>query len=187
MRRVYRLGARLSSSRVVLMNHAKIEQTGTPAEIYDCPATPFVCSFLGSVNIFHGRISNGILRLADAEIPMLVHKLDCDENVTVHVRTHEATVTSRVHGKGAIPAEIRRVIAIGSRVRVELTRVSDRSLMVLELSQGKSADVPLQPGARVFVELETAHVFTASGAVARIQATAGGLGVGRSRPFVANA
>ncbi|WP_430009692.1 sulfate/molybdate ABC transporter ATP-binding protein [Methylophaga lonarensis] len=43
------------SDRIVVMNHGRIEQEGTPDEVYEHPATPFVYGFLGSVNLFHGR------------------------------------------------------------------------------------------------------------------------------------
>ncbi len=43
------------ADRVVIMNHGQIEQIGTPEEVYDHPANPFVYDFLGTVNLFHGR------------------------------------------------------------------------------------------------------------------------------------
>ena len=43
------------ADRVVVMNHGRIEQDGTPDDVYDHPATPFVLQFLGDVNLFHGR------------------------------------------------------------------------------------------------------------------------------------
>ena len=43
------------ADRVAIMNHGRIEQVGTPAEVYDNPATAFVYQFLGDVNLFHGR------------------------------------------------------------------------------------------------------------------------------------
>ncbi len=47
------------SDRVVIMNEGRVEQSGTPEEVYDRPATPFVYGFLGDVNLFHGRIHQG--------------------------------------------------------------------------------------------------------------------------------
>src|SRR5262249_49593230 len=44
------------ADRVVVMNHGRIEQSGTPAEIFDHPANAFVMDFLGNVNVFHGRV-----------------------------------------------------------------------------------------------------------------------------------
>ena len=46
------------ADRVVVMNHGRIEQDGTPDEVYDHPATPFVLQFLGDVNLFHGRLGH---------------------------------------------------------------------------------------------------------------------------------
>jgi ABC-type sulfate/molybdate transport systems ATPase subunit len=48
------------ADRVVLMNQGKVEQIGTPEEVYDHPATPFVYGFLGSVNLFHGRVEDAV-------------------------------------------------------------------------------------------------------------------------------
>src|SRR5207249_2351221 len=47
------------ADRVVVMNEGRIEQEGTPAEVYEAPATPFVYSFLGDVSLFHGRLHRG--------------------------------------------------------------------------------------------------------------------------------
>ena len=47
------------ADRVVVMNQGRIEQVGRPEEVYDHPATPFVYSFLGDVNLFHGRVDDG--------------------------------------------------------------------------------------------------------------------------------
>jgi len=47
------------ANRVVVLNNGRIEQAGTPEEIYHYPATPFVYNFLGNVNLFHGRVRDG--------------------------------------------------------------------------------------------------------------------------------
>ena len=44
------------SSRMGVMNHGRIVQVGTPAEIYEFPATRFVADFIGSVNMFEGQL-----------------------------------------------------------------------------------------------------------------------------------
>src|SRR5919198_789332 len=54
------------ADRVVVMHQGRIEQVGTPEEVYERPATPFVYGFLGSVNLFHGRLENGRLRFGAA-------------------------------------------------------------------------------------------------------------------------
>jgi sulfate transport system ATP-binding protein len=47
------------ADRVVVMNQARIEQTGTPEEVFHHPASEFVMDFMGSVNLFNGRIESG--------------------------------------------------------------------------------------------------------------------------------
>ena len=47
------------ADEVVVMNQGRVEQRGTPDEVFDKPATPFVMDFLGNVNVFHGRVENG--------------------------------------------------------------------------------------------------------------------------------
>ena len=47
------------ADRVVVMNEGRIEQIGTPDEVYEQPASPFVYEFLGKVNLFHGRLHHG--------------------------------------------------------------------------------------------------------------------------------
>ncbi|WP_428030965.1 ABC transporter ATP-binding protein [Ancylobacter sp.] len=45
------------SDRVAVMNNGRIEQVGTPKEVYEHPATRFVASFIGTSNFFHGRVT----------------------------------------------------------------------------------------------------------------------------------
>src|SRR5215211_718179 len=55
------------ADRIAVMNEGKIEQIGTPEEVYEHPATPFVYNFLGNVNLFHGRVHDGQIKIGDAE------------------------------------------------------------------------------------------------------------------------
>ena len=58
------------ADRVVVMNEGKIEQIGTPDEVYDHPATPFVYQFLGDVNLFHSRVQDGRAVVGDWHVPV---------------------------------------------------------------------------------------------------------------------
>jgi putative spermidine/putrescine transport system ATP-binding protein len=53
------------SDRICLMNHARIEQIGTPQEIYEHPVTAFAADFIGLSTIFHGTLETDALRTAD--------------------------------------------------------------------------------------------------------------------------
>ena len=57
---------------IVVMNKGRIEQSGSPQEVFDHPANPFVMDFLGNVNVFHGRVQNGRATLGTMEV-------DCPE------------------------------------------------------------------------------------------------------------
>ena len=53
------------ADRVVVMNKGRIEQQGTPQEVWEHPASPFVYDFLGDVNLFHGRASGGQMQMGN--------------------------------------------------------------------------------------------------------------------------
>src|SRR5262249_21412046 len=60
------------ADRVAVMNEGQIEQIGSPEEVYNRPATPFVYRFLGGVNLFHGRIDNGLTYIQETDTDQLV-------------------------------------------------------------------------------------------------------------------
>jgi sulfate/thiosulfate transport system ATP-binding protein len=57
------------ADRVAVLNKGKIEQVDTPEELYNNPATLFVCDFLGNVNLFHGRVENGNVYIGGRRLP----------------------------------------------------------------------------------------------------------------------
>ena len=80
------------ADRVVVMNEGRIEQVGTPDEVYDSPANPFVFNFLGNVNLFHGRIHNGQAHLGG--ITLDAPELAGADNTPAvgYVRSHDVVV-----------------------------------------------------------------------------------------------
>src|SRR5574341_666762 len=61
------------SDRVVVMNQGRVEQVGTPQEVFERPATPFVMGFLGVVNVFHGRVEAGRAHLGPLSVEYPAH------------------------------------------------------------------------------------------------------------------
>jgi sulfate transport system ATP-binding protein len=102
------------SDNIVILNKGRVEQVGTPEEVYDHPANPFVYGFLGNVNLFHARIDKGVLQLENnGAAPK-------DTEISFFVRPHDVSVSlSNENGKG-IKAKITAHRILGSRVRVEL-------------------------------------------------------------------
>ena len=110
------------ADRVVVMNHGRIEQIGTPDEVYQNPATPFVYEFLGDVNLFHGR-----------------H----------YARPHEVEISRDALLEGVIPATVEHIAPRGPVVRVEL-RSANRTIEV-DLTRERQRALALAAGEDVYV------------------------------------
>lgn len=121
------------SDRVVLMNKGQVEQIGTPDQVYDHPATPFVASFLGSVNLFHGRVEDGHLHVGEHALPVDAEHHGLNHAVG-YVRPHEFDLLP-AGLSGGLPARIARVVAIGPMAQVELTRQDGELIEVSVLRQ----------------------------------------------------
>src|SRR5690606_35709385 len=61
------------SDRIVVLNHGKIEQEGSPDDIYNNPASPFVYDFIGQVNVFHSRVNDGWAHIGECKLPTPEH------------------------------------------------------------------------------------------------------------------
>ena len=104
------------ADEVVIMNQAKVEQVGSPQEVYDRPASPFVYQFLGSVNVLR---SDALLQ-AGAYAPGVAA---LEANGSVYVRPHDIEVVAHVDGSNGIPAILRYVHAAGPQARLTLEQV----------------------------------------------------------------
>jgi len=106
------------ADRIVVLNKGHIEQVGTPDEVYQSPATPFVYEFLGNVNLFHSRVHDGWAELGGTRVA--TPDLSGQEAPAVaYVRPHDIEL-ARTASEGAITAEVTEVRAIGPLVRIEL-------------------------------------------------------------------
>jgi sulfate transport system ATP-binding protein len=145
------------ADRVVLMNAGRIEQVGTPAQVFEEPASPFVMRFLGAVNVFRGRVDAGRAYVGDLEFsaPAAV-----DERAPAHVfvRPHELEI-SRAPAPGSFPARVVRVVTLGSAVRVELAAPPYGERLEAEVDLRRSQALSLEPGSQVHVSPRRARVF----------------------------
>ena len=130
------------ADRVVVMNGGKIEQVGTPEDVYHRPATPFVYEFLGEVNVFHARFE------AEGE----------SRRSRVYVRPHLLEIDHHPTGDGSLRARIERIHAAGPIVKVELLAEAGVRLSA-ELSQDRLRELALERGAEVFVWARERRVF----------------------------
>jgi putative spermidine/putrescine transport system ATP-binding protein len=116
------------ADRVAVMSRGRVEQFGTPSEIYDNPATLFVSRFVGTTNLLPGSVSRASLGEADVI-------LDCGP-----------TIRARV---GHLPADAQRVVV---SIRPHHLRVAEMSC---EHSIKGAVQVVMPMGERIFCEIET--------------------------------
>ncbi|MBA3658692.1 MAG: sulfate ABC transporter ATP-binding protein [Gemmatimonadales bacterium] len=150
------------ADRVVVMNEGAIEQVGTPEEVYDHPATPFVYSFLGDVNLFHGRFEAGHVQIGESSVRAHPGGSVEEGEAMAFVRTHEFEVVRERIGNGALPATVRHIRALGPRVRIELDRTDDGKMIEAEVSRAEYDALDLRKGDQVFVSARRARVFVNS-------------------------
>lgn len=126
------------ADRVVVMNQGRIEQQGSPDEVYDHPANPFVLQFLGDVNLFHGRVGHIGMSGGDAEVSF--------------VRPHELEVVAEA-GPETWPVTLSQTLTVGPNTRLEFKRDGVEGYIDVELSrpawQALRGSMNLQPGSRV--------------------------------------
>ena len=138
------------ADRVVVMNEGKIEQVGTPDEVYHRPVNAFVLNFLGNVNLFHTRIEEGKPFAGN-----LAHQFSKKENAngktaTFYVRPHEFIVTHDPTGSNSFKADLRYINLAGSVVKLECS-TPWKDLVQVELSQSEYKNLNLKKDEQIFL------------------------------------
>ncbi len=118
------------ADRVVVMNQAKIEQAGTPSEVFHNPASEFVMDFLGNVNVFRGRVEAGKAIMNDVPFDFPEFQKSSDGNANVYVRPHELDIERHSNGTPAIKAQIQRINPAGSSAKIFLVLTNGSDIQV---------------------------------------------------------
>jgi sulfate transport system ATP-binding protein len=148
------------SDRVVVMNEGRIEQIGTPDEVYERPANPFVYEFLGHVNLFHGRIHQGRAWIGDVEIDAPEHAEAEDLAAVAYVRPHDIEVDRVMNGESALPAQVVHILSVGPVVKLELVQGNqNKNLIQVEISKERFRDLQLIKGDQVFIKPRRLDLF----------------------------
>ena len=133
------------SDQIVVMNKGQVEQIGTPAEIYDHPATAFVMSFIGPVNVLPStsRIfqSNGF---------------DSPQS-EMFLRPQDVIVETSPNGT-TVPARVSRLIHLGWEIQAELA-LDDGQVVTAHLTRDRFDELNLEPQQRVYVKPKDAKSF----------------------------
>ena len=160
------------ADRVAVMNAGRVEQVGTPDDVFHNPATEFVMHFLGSVNQFHGRLEKGKLQIGTYEYEYDFDAFSSvkveDDLASVFVRPHDLTLSlSPEKGASSIQANVVKIHSAGARVRVEM-QTETHDLLVAEISHQEYRDLHLSSGEMVFVTPRNLRVFGSSSATASV-------------------
>ncbi|GFO63976.1 sulfate ABC transporter ATP-binding protein [Geomonas paludis] len=147
------------ADRIVVMNEGRIEQEGTPSEVYDRPATPFVYDFLGSVNLFHGRVHEGTAQMAGLDLSSPENASAQDAPAVGYVRSHDIAIERDGNGSGAIKAEVRYLLSVGPLVRVDLVLSGSDRTIEAELPRDEADRLQLQVGEQVYARPRKMRVF----------------------------
>jgi len=137
------------SSRMGVMNHGRIEQVGTPTDIYESPATRFIADFIGSVNLFEGRVleaAGGRLRIRCEELDGIIgaeRDVGCAAAATVWaaLRPEKISLSRTPPGPGAPGNGAPENLARG-RVR-QIAYMGDASVYLVQLDSGRTVRVTL--------------------------------------------
>jgi sulfate transport system ATP-binding protein len=122
------------SDRIAVLHKGRIEQVGSPTEVYDRPANEFVMSFLGAVSSL-----NGVL--------VRPHDIRVGRNPEMAVATSDGTAEAI----GVLRATIDRIVYLGFEVRVELTGAPTGTPFTAQVTRGDAEALRLKEGDTVYV------------------------------------
>jgi len=145
------------ADRIVVMNHGRIEQIGTPTEIYRMPATPFVADFIGAMNLLPGVLA------APGRVQLGAITLDCASDglaagAAVHVCLRPEDVELRnaaQHGANRIEVRVHALEFLGAfwRATLEAAAAGEGGRFSADLSMNLMRDLAVAEGATLQVAL----------------------------------
>ncbi len=133
------------ADEIVVMNKGQVEQVGTPAEIYDNPASAFVMSFIGPVNVLPS--SSEIFQGGGFD----------SANPEIFLRPHDVVVERTPNG-ASVAATVTRVIHLGWEIQAELT-LADGQVVIAHLARERFDELELEPQQQVYVKPKDAKAF----------------------------
>ena len=149
------------ADRVVVMNHGRIEQIGTPQQVWEQPASPFVYGFLGDVNLLRGRASGGQMQAVGGwqiAAPEFAGALDAE--AMAFVRPSDLAVAPWAAGAPGVAARLDRALVVGPMARLELTpREQPGQILEAHLPADEYRRLGVKEGDTVLVATRKARVF----------------------------
>jgi sulfate/thiosulfate transport system ATP-binding protein len=136
------------SDEIVVMHKGRVEQIGTPAQVYDQPASAFVMSFIGPVNVLPTNsqmFQSGGFGAGNSE------------NLEVFLRPHDILV-ALVASFGTVPAKVDRIVHMGHEIQAEL-HLEDGQTMMANLTRERFDELNLVANQQVYIKPKEAKSF----------------------------
>jgi spermidine/putrescine transport system ATP-binding protein len=157
------------SDRIAVMSEGRVEQIGTPEEIYNSPATLFVAGFIGSANLLPGKVrgldgDDVVVELTSGATVRArashEHQLDAQVSLMLRPERLRASVEPSANGR-SIVGTVTDLVFQGATARLGL-RLADDSEVIATVATG--SDLPfLLPGAPVHVEWDPGAAYVLAG------------------------
>lgn len=133
------------ADKIVIMNLGRIEQIGTPAEVYEHPATPFVMSFVGEVNVL------------PTTAPLFCELKERPSHLRAFIRPHDIEIKTS-SDRNTTPARVQRIIHLGREIQLELM-LPDNLRITAHLEREQFAKLDLQTGQEIFIKPKATKIF----------------------------
>jgi iron(III) transport system ATP-binding protein len=164
------------ADRVVVMNHGVVEQVGTPLEVYERAATPFVADFLGRINVLEAMsLGGGRYRIGEAELQTHAAGNAAGTRVRLYLRPEDRHVEGdALCGADALRGKVAKLDFLGTFCLAEVRGSALGQPVLLYFSLNQMHDLKVREGAEVAFALrgERARAFDAVQAPVTLPAAA---------------
>ena len=155
------------SDRIVLMNAGRVEQVGSPEDLYDAPRTRFAAEFIGEANLLEGTVvgtrgdEEVLIQIGDLSVPALAVRpgLAQGQRAILMTRPERVELTSRMEDDGAAMTVMKRIFQ-GDRILFELTTVGGQKLQCSAASIDSYRSIVV--GGKVAARLRECRAFPAA-------------------------
>ncbi|MFM7149680.1 MAG: sulfate/molybdate ABC transporter ATP-binding protein, partial [Gemmataceae bacterium] len=147
------------ADHVVILNQGRIEQEGSPRDLFDSPASPFVLDFLGKVNVFHGRVEQGMADLGGMRVNWPSYPHAQARAARGYVRPHEMDIARVPFTHGSLAAKIVHIAPTGAVARLQLLPVESEEPVQVEMGAERLAELELHPGEQVYMAPRIVRIF----------------------------
>lgn len=147
------------ADQVVVMRAGRIEQAGSPQQVFEHPANPFVMDFLGHVNVFHGRVQDGRAHIGNLDFAYPDYQDNQSRPAAVYVRPHELDIDEVPLGASNVLAKVLHINPMGSMARVQLHSEAFDFLIHVDTSHERCLELALRPGKLVYVAPKKMRIF----------------------------